>query len=188
VLKDSERAGRRKPVCPFSLAYHHSYVETQHPRGQAGDEQAIHDAHMRSIREVCVQDHGEEEVRGWGNRPLGERWKKAIAQGFVWVVEHEGAIHGHAYIRILDEGSETKGHIHGLYLTPEVLGKGLGRRLAELMLEKARRAGAGSVTLDSSLTAHGFYQHLGFRDSGPMKRQDIGGSLVRGYPMAIQLR
>ena len=38
-----------------------------------GEEAQIHEAHMRSIREICIKDHGEEEVRGWGNRPLGNR-------------------------------------------------------------------------------------------------------------------
>jgi len=41
---------------------------------RSGDEPAIHEAHMRSVREVCVKDHGEEEIRGWGNRLLGDRW------------------------------------------------------------------------------------------------------------------
>jgi hypothetical protein len=38
-----------------------------------GEEQEIHKVHMRSIREVCVKDHGEEEIKGWGNRELGNR-------------------------------------------------------------------------------------------------------------------
>jgi hypothetical protein len=37
-----------------------------------GDESLIHEAHMRSIREVCIKDHGEEEIHGWGgsSRPF----------------------------------------------------------------------------------------------------------------------
>jgi hypothetical protein len=50
-----------------------------------GDEAAVHAAHMRSIREVCVKDHGEEEIRGWGFRDLGNRWVDAILRKEVWV-------------------------------------------------------------------------------------------------------
>src|SRR5476649_2661415 len=152
-----------------------------------GDEKAIHESHMRSIREICVKDHGEDEIRGWGNRPLGNRWTNPIKDGFVWVIENAGNIYGHAYIRIFTENSEIKAHIHGLYLTPEVLHQGFGFRLAVLMLEKARNAGAKFVTLESSITAHDFYKRVGFSDSGPMKLQEIGGSLVRSFPMVFSL-
>src|SRR5690348_16319242 len=94
-----------------------------------GDEHAIHEAHMRSIREICVKDHGLEEIRGWGNRPLGNRWVDPIKNGFIWVVEHHVEIHGHGYIRIFEENEESRAHIHGLYLTPEVLGQKLGYQL-----------------------------------------------------------
>jgi hypothetical protein len=46
-----------------------------------GDESGMHEAQMRSIREVCIRDHGEEEVKGWGNRPLGDRWQKQVREG-----------------------------------------------------------------------------------------------------------
>jgi GNAT superfamily N-acetyltransferase len=152
-----------------------------------GDENAIHEAHMRSIREICVKDHGEDEVRGWGNRQIGNRWTNAIKDGYVWVVENAGNIYGHGYVRIFQENSEKKAHIHGLYLTPEVLHQGFGFQLAKLMLEKARNAGAKSVTLESSITAYNFYKRLGFADTGPMKIYEIGGSSVRGFPMMLKL-
>ena len=31
-----------------------------------GDELGIHEAHMRSIREVCIHEHGPGEIKGWG--------------------------------------------------------------------------------------------------------------------------
>lgn len=59
--------------------------------------------------------------------------------------------------------------------------------MAELMIETARSEGVRTITLDSSLTAHEFYKKIGFQDSGPIKRTDIGGSSVRGYPMIMRL-
>jgi predicted GNAT family N-acyltransferase len=158
-------------------------TEPQIREARLGDERAIHEAHMRSICEICVKDHGEDEIRGWGNRPLGNRWVDAIKNWHVWVVECGGNIYGHACIRIFDENNEIKSRIHGLYLTPEVLHQGFGFKLARLMLDKARNAGAKSVTLDSSITAHDFYRRLGFADSGPMKLEEIAGHPVRAFPM-----
>lgn len=151
-----------------------------------GDESGIHEAHMRSIREVCIKDHGEEEIKGWGNRPLGDRWITPIREGHVWVVEFHGVIHGLAYVRLHEENHEKKAHIFGLYLTPEVLKKGTGSKLVELMLNKAKSAAVKEITLDSTITAHNFYKRFGFRDNGPMKWTEIGGSRVRGYPMILR--
>ena len=151
-----------------------------------GDEIGIHESHMRSIREVCVKDHGEEEIKGWGNRPLGQRWTDAVKNGFVWVVEFEKSIHGHGYIRLFEENNEKRAHIHGLYLTPEILGKGMGYRLAALMLEKARASGVERITLESTLTAHDFYKRLGFKDTGPIKSMEIAGYSVRYFPMELR--
>jgi predicted GNAT family N-acyltransferase len=38
------------------------------------------------------------------------------------------------YLRIFDENGMQLSHIHGRYITPDVLGQGLGQKLMELML------------------------------------------------------
>lgn len=55
----------------------------------------------------------------------------------------------------------------------------------QLMLSAARNAGVQTVTLDSSLNAYDFYKRFRFKDTGPLKWSEIGGSRVRGYPMAL---
>ena len=65
-------------------------------KARPGDEPAIHEAHMRSIREVCIKDHGKDEVKGWGNRTLGDRWTVAVRDSDVWVIEGGGEIRGMA--------------------------------------------------------------------------------------------
>lgn len=134
----------------------------------------------------CVKDHGEEEIRGWGFRELGNRWVDAIQRKEVWVVEMQGLIQGMGYIRIFEENGTTKAYLHALYLTPEVLGKKFGSRLMALMLEKAKASGANEIDLDSTITAHKFYKAFGFVDTGPMKRVDIGGYPVTAYPMRLE--
>lgn len=81
-----------------------------------GEEAAIHDAHMRSIREVCVKDHGEEEIKGWGFRPLGDRWCSAIENEFVRVVEFDKKICGVGHLRIINKVNERAyAYLHALY-------------------------------------------------------------------------
>ena len=152
-----------------------------------GDESGIHEAHMRSIREVCIKDHGEDEVRGWGNRPLGDRWTKQITGGGLWVVDGSGTIYGVGYIQTHHNDDESEAHVFGLYLAPEVLRKGFGSKLVRLMLAKAKADGAKKVTLTATITAHAFYGRHGFKDSAPMTWSEIGGSRVRGFPMILHL-
>ncbi len=155
--------------------------------GRPGDEAGIHEAHMRSIREICVKDHGEEEIKGWGFRTLGTRWQEPLKTGHVWVIELENIIQGYGYIRIFEEDGIAKAHLHGLYITPEVLRKGLGLKLAKLMIAKAKESGAKSISLESSLTAHEFYKKLGFLDTGPLQHSVIAEYPVSNYPMIMAI-
>lgn len=151
-----------------------------------GDELGIHTAHMRSIQEVCVKDHGEEEIRGWGFRELGTRWVDPIQKKDVWVIESAGIIQGFGYIRIWQEDQNTKAYLHALYLTPEILGKKFGSRLITLMLDRAKARGARVVELDSSISAYKFYKSFGFTDAGSVKKVDIGGYPVTAHPMRLE--
>jgi predicted acetyltransferase/N-acetylglutamate synthase-like GNAT family acetyltransferase len=152
------------------------------------DATGIHEAHMRSIQEVCSKDHSFEEISAWGNRPYNESMRlNAIKNDFVWVVEHKGEIEGFGHIRIFDKDGLLKAHIHGLYFTPEVLGFGLGYEIAKLMILEAQKASAQVMTLESTITAHAFYKSLGFEESGPMKTLEINGENVRCYPMVMRL-
>ena len=152
-------------------------------KAKIGEDEAIHSAHMRSIREVCVHDHGEEEIKGWGYRECGNRWTQAIQNGLVWVVEHEGQIEGVGNIQIKCE----KAYVHSLYLTPAVIGQGYGRALMQILLDVARGAGVQKVELESSLTAYQFYLNAGFVDRGPRTQVVVGGYPVACIPMVYEV-
>lgn len=66
-----------------------------------------------------------------------------------------------------------------LYVRPQFRGLGLGRRLAEEVMEAARLAGYTSVlldTLDTMETARAMYQDLGFVEIPPYYYNPIAGS------------
>ena len=153
-----------------------------------GEEAQIHEAHMRSIREICIEDHGEEEVRGWGNRPLGNRWVEAIKTNLVWVIECNQNIYGFGFLQEeKKENSPSYGFLHSLYLTPEVKGKGLGYKLAMTILNKAKELNLTHLKLSSTITAYDFYRRLGFEPHGDKKQIDIGGYPVTCFPMIKKL-
>jgi len=157
-------------------------------RAAVRDAEAIHRAHMTSIREICSKTHRPEEIQGWGNRAYHEAHRVgAIKNDWVWVVEDQGSIEGYGHLQISEKDGEKQAAIAGLYLTPKVSGRALGRAVLELMFEEMRAVKATKVALDSSLSAHRFYQRAGFRDAGPEKTVAVNGSPVRCYPMQLNL-
>lgn len=151
-----------------------------------GEEAELHEAHMRSIREVCSRDHTAEEISGWGHRPLGNRWTAAIERDQILVAEIDGQVLGVGHLGVLPNNPE-EGHIYALYLTPETTRMGVGAEMVNQLLDYARSKGVKVVRLYSTITAHKFYQRLGFVDEGEMQTMMIGGNPVRCYPMVLKL-
>ena len=169
--------------------------QLQNNRTQAGirraipkDAPEIHSAHMRSIQTLCSKDHSPEEIQAWGHRDYNENLRiENILKHPVWVAEQNNSIEGYGQIVLKKNDGNTEGHIVALYLTPEVSGSGLGKRLLERLINEARRRGATVVRLESTITALKFYEKNDFKNHVGMSSLEIGGQKIRCYPMERKL-
>lgn len=157
-------------------------------RAAAQDAEAIHRAHMRSIQEICAKDYSPQEIQGWGHRPYREDQRLAsIKNDLVWVVEDHGSIEGYGHLRIFEKEGVKRGHIFGLYLTPKVVGKSLGKAIVELMKDEIKAAQVKRVSLEATITARDFYRKAGFVDAGPEMKVEINGAQISCFPMKMEL-
>jgi len=152
-------------------------------RARREDAWQIWDAHMRSIREVCSHDHTPDEISVWGNRPYNEEQRvRGIENDFIWVVELNGKVEGYTHFH-RKKDNPNEGFLWALYLSPAAIGKGFGRQMMEEVFKTAKEHSLHSIDLESTITAHEFYRHFGFVDTGPMHTKTSGGMSVRCTPM-----
>ena len=134
------------------------------------------------------ENHSAEEIKGWGHRPYREETRVfAIRHDFVWVVEKDQNIEGYAHFRVEDKPGVKKASVFGFYLTAAVAGHGIGKKIFAEMLAEMKNQQIRFIELESTLTARNFYHRLGFADTGPETKTEINGSLVRCFPMKMEL-
>jgi len=66
-----------------------------------------------------------------------------------------------------------------MYVRPEYRGRGIGRRLAEILIDEARKIGYTTMKLDSIATmkaAITLYRSLGFLDTRPYRYNPVEGA------------
>jgi GNAT superfamily N-acetyltransferase len=64
-----------------------------------------------------------------------------------------------------------------LFVAPDEQGRGIGQELLEHVESMAREQGLTWLTLDSSLTAVGFYERLGYRKTGEQSSGRFGDTV-----------
>lgn len=99
-------------------------------------------------------------------------------EGRLVLAEYEGQVAGCVALHKLESGvCEMK----RLYLRPAFRGKGLGRRLTEVVLDEARSIGYERLRLDTvepvMKDAVALYRTLGFREIAPYRANPMEGTL-----------
>ena len=104
----------------------------------------------------------------------------AEPRGALLIAEVEGAVAGCCALRPLDTADyPNASEMKRLFVRKAFRGFGLGRELAEAMLDRARQAGYACVlldTLDDMESARALYTDLGFEEIPPYYHSPIAGA------------
>jgi ribosomal protein S18 acetylase RimI-like enzyme len=108
-----------------------------------------------------------------------------LPQGTILFAEDpDGAIAGVVAMRALDPFTAE---MKRLYVRPSRQGAGLGRALAEAVIDAARRRGYSRLRLDTLPTmgaAISLYRRLGFAEIGPYTGNPVAGALYLELPLS----
>jgi len=143
-------------------------------------------AHKRSIRELCSKDCTAEQIATWSELVSQEtHWHQDIDQDLVWVISDEqNRIFGFGHLQFYEnQGAE----LAGLYFVPEVVGKGNGKKIVQLMLHECQKRKIQKIELSATKTAKVFYERIGFKQMGPMTEIKIGGKSIECFRMQMIL-
>ncbi len=150
------------------------------------DMQATQEAHIKSIQKICCKDYSAEQIRVWSDvQYTSEHFNKSITQDFYKVVRHKKSIHGFIHAGVHSDGKT--GEIYGFYLTTALKGQGVGRRMIELALDHLKSKTLERIILSATLTAKPFYEHMGFKATGPMETECVRGASIECYKMEMVL-
>ena len=83
------------------------------------------------------------------------------------------------------EGEPPQGELGSLFVDPDMIGKGVGRRLLQHMLEAARGIGIRTVMLDADPNAEPFYEAMGFVRVGVVPSGSIPGRTLNRYALDL---
>lgn len=122
--------------------------------------------------DLCFQNF-EEELAGLPG-------EYAAPRGALLLARVDGALAGCCALRPLDSADyPNAAEMKRLYVRKAFRGFGLGRQLAEAVLDVARQAGYDCVlldTLDDMEAARALYEDLGFEDIPPYYHNPIAGA------------
>lgn len=124
-----------------------------------GEEETLSRLLRRTLLEVNANYCPAGEIDWLYNRYTPQGVAEIAAQGHMYVVLEDGVIVGTG--TTITTG-ESECEIIAAFLLPEAIGRGLGRKLFDVLENDSLAAGAKRIWLTSSVNALDFYEKIGY--------------------------
>jgi putative acetyltransferase len=111
----------------------------------------------RTIRQFCVKDYSEEQVKVWSPDDYDQaQWLKRLQEVNPYVATQNNQLVGFADL-------QDDGYIDLFYCNHEVIGSGVGGALMCHIFTTAKHLKIWRLYSHVSITAKPFFEHFGFR-------------------------
>ncbi|HET7658165.1 MAG TPA: GNAT family N-acetyltransferase [Bacillales bacterium] len=126
---------------------------------QLKDAEAICEVHKSAIRGLCSSHYQKDEIEAWTSMPKPEAYRSVMADDkkLLLVAEQNDEIVGFGQVDFRNQ------EIEAVYVSPEVAGSGVGKKLLTELEDASRKEGLKTLRLSASLNACGFYKKAGYR-------------------------
>lgn len=108
-----------------------------------------------AIRHACRGFYADDLLEKWTAGEMTDQFVEFVVQQF-YVATVNGVVAGTGFVNLLD------GRLDALFVRPDMMGKGIGKRIVAFCEEMGRSAGLTELKLDSTLNAAAFYRRRGF--------------------------
>jgi GNAT superfamily N-acetyltransferase len=123
-------------------------------QAMAADADEMFAVHQDAINRFSADHYGPERMRIWFVGRTSAIYRQALEEGRVWLAQSNGRILGFVGIK--------PGEIYWLYVREAAVGHGIGTRLLEFGVERARAGTDEPVKVTALLNAESFYARCGF--------------------------
>jgi ribosomal protein S18 acetylase RimI-like enzyme len=122
------------------------------------DAPGMHRVHLDAVQQVCAASVSPGVVQAWLYRRSPAGYLRAADKGgeIFWVAVDESD-------RIVGFASWRENELVGLFVDPQLHGRGIGRKLFDTCEKDAEENGYKITRLNSTLNAQTYYEALGFQ-------------------------
>jgi len=128
--------------------------------------------HRSTIRNVNRQDYPKKQIDVWAGKTSAERFRRLAKENTRFVAVEKGKLIGFADYK--------NDELMGLYIHKDHIGKGVGKKLLQILEADAYKNGIRTMKCTSTITAHKFYEKNGYKTIRKTKHQ-IGDQKLTVY-------
>jgi GNAT superfamily N-acetyltransferase len=141
-----------------------------------GDAQAAYDIRRHAIEAQCGTCYTAEEVQAWAGVPLTD-WFRELVESRFHLLCNGAQVVGTGMLDL------QTGEVGAIFVLPERMQQGVGRRMLDHLECLALQAGLQEVNLEATLNAVEFYRRCGYVGETPASYRSGSGLLLACLPM-----
>ena len=124
-------------------------------KATADDAVAAWEIRNAAIRHACKGFYADDLLAQWTAGEMTDQFVQCVSQQF-HVATVDGIVVGTGFIDLSD------GRLDAIFVRPEMMGRGIGKRIVAFLVDLGRSAGLTELRLDSRLNGAPFYRRCGF--------------------------